>query len=241
MLRPFVIVVASAACTREVPATGDAPESGVGDTSVADVMVDANGPLGTAVDSYFCCENPPPPTIPAVTPQFDPPSGTSSTMAIRVRIASATPGAVIYYTTDGTAPNSSSPKHTDPIDVTRATTIKAMAMAPGLLPSEIAIASYTVAGPGATVEAVVFAPPAGSYSGDQTVTLSSATPTATICYTTDGSAPSCKVDTGVCMLGTTYSAPFVVTPTTAGRVVSAIACKAGAAPASITRATYTLL
>ncbi|HEY5996862.1 MAG TPA: chitobiase/beta-hexosaminidase C-terminal domain-containing protein, partial [Candidatus Deferrimicrobiaceae bacterium] len=54
-----------------------------------------------------------------------------------------------------------------------------------------------------TVAAPVFSPPAGAYAGAQAVTISTATPGATIRYTTDGTMPTATT-------GIPYAGPVVV-------------------------------
>ncbi len=60
-----------------------------------------------------------------------------------VSITCSTAGATIYYTTDGTNPVLTSSVYSAPISVTGSTTIKAMAVAPGMDPSYVATAVYT--------------------------------------------------------------------------------------------------
>ena len=48
------------------------------------------------------------------TPVFDPPSGTYN--AATVTISDATAGATVYFTTNGTAPTTSSPVYSGPIE-----------------------------------------------------------------------------------------------------------------------------
>jgi photosystem II stability/assembly factor-like uncharacterized protein len=76
------------------------------------------------------------------TPTFDPPGGIY-TSPISVTLASATPGATIYYTLDGTTPTNASPIYSNPIPVSAATTIKAFATAAGMSDSFVATAVYT--------------------------------------------------------------------------------------------------
>lgn len=61
-----------------------------------------------------------------------------------VTLASTTPGAVIYYTVDGTDPTSGSNKYTVPVKVTAACTIKAIAVKEGMDGSDILTAAYTI-------------------------------------------------------------------------------------------------
>jgi len=62
-----------------------------------------------------------------------------------VSITDSTPGAVIYYTTDGTTPSRSSPIFSGtPISVTSSQALKSIAVAPDYQPSSQAIAVYTI-------------------------------------------------------------------------------------------------
>ena len=62
-----------------------------------------------------------------------------------VKITDSTKGAVIYYTTTGTAPTAASAKYPSTgIKVTKGETIKAIGMASGYAPSPIASASFTI-------------------------------------------------------------------------------------------------
>lgn len=76
-------------------------------------------------------------------PVFTPNGGTYAT-AQNVTITSATPGAAIKYTTDGSTPTSASPTYTGPISVTATATIKAIATKAGMTDSAVASATYTI-------------------------------------------------------------------------------------------------
>ncbi len=76
-------------------------------------------------------------------PTFSPAAGTYSS-AQSVTLTDSTANAVIYYTTNGTAPSNSSPVYSAPISVTATTTVQAVAIAPGLAASSIASATYTI-------------------------------------------------------------------------------------------------
>jgi hypothetical protein len=77
------------------------------------------------------------------TPQFSPATG-SYTTTQSVTISDGTSGAVIYYTTDGSTPTTSSTKYTGPISVSASTVINAIAAYSGLANSDLASASYTI-------------------------------------------------------------------------------------------------
>jgi glucosylceramidase len=91
----------------------------------------------------------------AATPTFSPAPGTYST-AQSVAIADTTSGASIYYTTDGSAPTTSSTlfSASSPIVVATTTTIEAVAVAPGYSQSAVATGTYTLPAPGASISVV---------------------------------------------------------------------------------------
>ena len=80
------------------------------------------------------------------TPTFSPAGGTYES-AQNVTISTTTEGATIYYTTDGTNPTNSSSVFSSAINVTKTTTIKAMAVKAGSNNSSVASATYTIVSP----------------------------------------------------------------------------------------------
>ncbi len=125
-------------------------------------------------------------TLPTATPQFLPSAGTY-TSAQNVTISDTTPGAVIYYTTNGTTPTTSSTKYTGAIAVSSSETLAAIAVAPGYSQSALATAVYTIAFPASTPTLSLAT---GAYTGPQTLTITDTTPGAVIYYTTDRTTPS---------------------------------------------------
>jgi Chitobiase/beta-hexosaminidase C-terminal domain len=72
------------------------------------------------------------------------PSGNVFTSPPMVMMTDATPGAAIYYTTDGTTPATKSTLYTEPIMVTKTEVIEAIGVASGYLNSEVTIQNYRV-------------------------------------------------------------------------------------------------
>ncbi|MGA3008485.1 MAG: chitobiase/beta-hexosaminidase C-terminal domain-containing protein, partial [Opitutaceae bacterium] len=151
------------------------------------------------------------------TPSFSPVAGRYA--AQPVTLSSTTSGASIAYTTDGTTPTESGGTVTHGILLTNggtvsvgaSTTLNAIAFASGQTDSPVSTAAYTILSGQAAMP--TFSPAAGTFSGPQTVSISTLTPGATILYTTDGGAP--VESNGVPLSGTmTYSSPIAVTSTT---------------------------
>jgi hypothetical protein len=165
-------------------------------------------------------------TAAAATPTFSPAAGTY-TSAQSVALSDTTPGAVIYYTTNGSTPGTGSTQYAGPITVSSTTTVQAIAATPGGYTSGVATAVYTITPP--TAAAPTFNPAAGTYSSTQTVALADTTPGAVIYYTTNGSAPG----TG----SPRYGAPITVSATT---TIQAIAAANGYTNSSAATAVYTI-
>ncbi len=164
-------------------------------------------------------------TMQAMTPGFTPFPSTYSPPE-KVTLYDSTSGATIYYTTDGSTPSSTNGSaYTGPITLTTSTTIKAIAIGPGIASSVIASGTYTMQAmtPG-------FTPLPSTYSGKVTVTLYDAMSGATVYYTTDGSTPSATN-------GTPYTGPVSVATTT---TIKAIAIGGGYNPSAVAAGTYTI-
>lgn len=80
------------------------------------------------------------------TPQFSIPAGEYQT-AQQVVITTETRGSTIYYTTDGSDPDETSPVFFAPIAIVDTVTIKTFAIKAGLAPSEIAAGTFIVNAP----------------------------------------------------------------------------------------------
>jgi len=127
-------------------------------------------------------------------PTFNPLGGNFSS-ALSVTIASATSGASIAYTTDGTMPTESGGTITHgtalpngaAVSISASTTLNAMAYITGMTDSPVTTGLYTIS---QQVAGPMFNPPAGTYTSAQAVTITSATSGASIAYTTDGTMPT---------------------------------------------------
>ncbi len=92
-----------------------------------------------------------PPTVATAAPTLSLPAGTYDSPQT-VAISDATPGAMIYLTTDGTPPPSIySSGYNGPIDASGNVTVRAVAVAPGHLASAPVSATYTITSPPASV------------------------------------------------------------------------------------------
>jgi stage V sporulation protein SpoVS len=164
-------------------------------------------------------------SIPAAVPVISPKTG-SYAAAQSVTLTDATPGAVIYYTTNSSSPISSSTKYTGPITVTVTETVRAIAIATGYVQSPETSAIYTMSVPTAIP---TFLPTPGSYSAAQSVTLTDTTAGAIIYYTTDGSTPTVN--------SVKYTGAIAVSTT---KTIKAIAAASGQATSGVATGTYTL-
>ncbi len=82
-------------------------------------------------------------TTTVAAPTFSPPGGTYSA-GQTVTISSATSGATIRYTVDGSTPTASSPQYTAPISVPNSRTVNAIALKSGSTTSAVSSATYTI-------------------------------------------------------------------------------------------------
>ncbi len=193
----------------------------VSTTTTIKAIATATGSLTSAVASAtYTIETP------AATPTFTPAAGTYSG-AQAVTISESTPGATIFYTTDGTTPTTSSTPYTAAISVSKSLTIKAIASAPQSLNSAVATAIYRIAASGAATP--TFSPAPGTYSSAQQVTIADGTIGATIYYTTDGSTPTTA--------STKYTGAITVSSTT---TIQAMAKSGFGAASAVAEATYTI-
>ena len=162
--------------------------------------------------------------IQCVAPTFTPAGGTFGTIP-SVTISSATNGATIRYTLDGTTPSEThGTLYSGAVSIPGTRTLKALAYASGLLNSTVTSATYTV-----QCATPTFSLASNVYTTPQTVSISTTTSGATIRYTTDGSTPS---ETN----GIVYSGPLTLSTTT---TLKAIAYETGVPDSAVARRAYT--
>ncbi|HTR42687.1 MAG TPA: chitobiase/beta-hexosaminidase C-terminal domain-containing protein [Pseudomonadales bacterium] len=163
-------------------------------------------------------------TLQAATPVFSP-SSEPITNGTPVSISCVTPGATIYFTTNGTTPTTSSPAYSGPIIMQGNTTLEALAVETGYNNSSIATGSYSLA----LAATPTFNPPIGPITNGTIISISCSTPQSTIYYTIDGSPPTTN--------SPVYSGPF---PINSGVTVQAFAAANSYGNSSVASATYLL-
>jgi hypothetical protein len=125
-------------------------------------------------------------------------SGTYSN-TLEVAISTTTPGAKIYYTLDGVTPTvNTGILYTSSVSILKPVTIKTIAVLEEMTDSNIIEAAYIV--PTETVANPVISPNGGNFYYSTNITITCATDSSEVYYTTDGSVPS--------KLSTKYTAPF---------------------------------
>jgi hypothetical protein len=156
------------------------------------------------------------------------PNGGSFTSSASVTIQTATSGAAIYYTTNGSTPTQSSTLYAGPISIASTTVIKTKAFKNGYNASAEASASFTIT-PAPTVATPTINPNGGSFTSSASVTIQTATAGASIYYTANGSTPT--------QSSTLYTGPISIASTT---VIKAKAFKSGYSASAEASASFTL-
>lgn len=163
--------------------------------------------------------------IAVVTPVFSPAAGSYGPTQ-SVTISTLTAGAKIFYTTNGSTPTTGSTLYSGPISVASSETVKAIAVTTGTHNSAVASAAYVINGAVATP---TFSPVAGTYTGTQSVTVSSTTAGSTFYYTVNGATPT--------RASTLYSGPISVA---ASETVKVLGTKVGFSDSAIASAAYVI-
>jgi sugar lactone lactonase YvrE len=130
----------------------------------------------------------------ATTPAYAPiitPVGGNYFAAQTVTMTDATPGAMIYYTTDGSTPTTSSTQYSAAITVSATETVNAIAAASGYTNSAVTTAVFSITSPTTTTVTSSENPatPGGNLTFTATVTsMAAGVPTGTVNFSVDGGA-----------------------------------------------------
>ncbi len=171
------------------------------------------------------------------TPTFNPIAGAYplSDYPKSVIVATATSGASLSYTTDGSTPSQTHgtiiSSNATTISVPVGTTVKAIGFKAGLSDSAVATGAFTMATRAATP---TFTPAAGAYPSTdypKTITIATATSGCQMRYTKDGSTPT---ETH----GTLISASSGTASVTSGQTLKAIAYRSGFSDSLIASGAY---
>src|SRR5262249_39305855 len=167
-------------------------------------------------------------TVPPVAaPQRTPAGGTYSDVQL-VRMSSATPGATIRYTLDGSDPNERSAPYRFALLVSTTTTIKARAFKTGFTESTATAATFVLDAAGASLTPTL-SPAGGRFNVRQTITVQGAGG-ATFRYTVDGRDPT---DTDPVVTGGAITVDR-------SEVIKVRAWQSGAAPSAVRSAFFVI-
>jgi alpha-tubulin suppressor-like RCC1 family protein len=144
-----------------------------------------------------------------------------------ITLASATPGASIRYTLDGSEPSSASPLYGAPFQVVGSMTVKAKAFKNGWSTSHSAAGSYWIDAGTLTVPEIH--PTGSSFTAPPLVRISTSDVGVTIRVTVDGGEPTLR--------SPEYRFPFELALTT---TIKARVFKPGFTPSAVATATFTL-
>jgi len=198
----------------------------VDSNAVINAVAVLNGSQSSVMKASYRIMAPPPKVF---APRFNI-AGGSYNRAQTVAISTATPGASIRYTLDGSVPAITVGNlYSEPILIKESAELNAVAFAVDMADSSVTTAYYDIDNsPLERVSAPVIRPAAGIYDKPQAVSISCATPGASIRYTLDGSVPSFSE-------GALYSSSFMLGKNT---VINAIAFKDGMADSDISREVF---
>ena len=157
------------------------------------------------------------------------PAGGAVASGTAVVLATATSGAEIRYTLDGTEPTGESTLYAAPLAITAPVTVKAAAFKSGMASSSVTTESYTILSALSAAETPAASPAGGAVPAGTAVVLTTATSGAEIRYTLDGTEP-----TAVSAL---YTGPIAVT---APVTIRAVARMDGLADSAVLIAAYTI-
>lgn len=184
----------------------------------------------------------------STTPAISPASGAFASPPT-VTFSNTQPNVSYFYTTNGTTPTTASTLYTSSFTCSSlpctvkvisqwgvgGTTAYSFPAGYGYAPSAVATNTFTLAG--GTVATPTFSPVAGTYGPPQSVAITTSTGAATICYTTNGVAPTATT-AGTCDGGSsTYTTPVSVP---ASLTLKAIGTKASSTNSAVATAAYVI-
>jgi hypothetical protein len=188
-------------------------------------------------------------------PTFNQPGGTWQGHQT-VQLTAAQGGVICYNTTGSPATNGSTgcttgTQYTAPITVSSNETIYAVAGGTGFSDSSVGSAAYVISpyitGGYVPANAPTLSPLPGTYSGTQSVSISSTTSGSYICYTVDSTPPTKltpQVDNiGGCTTGTLYSGPVSIPSTATVYAMTGMNLSGnnlGGPPSSLVQGQYTI-
>ncbi|OHD07011.1 MAG: hypothetical protein A2086_00430 [Spirochaetes bacterium GWD1_27_9] len=155
------------------------------------------------------------------TPQIIP-NGGKFPFEKTVELTNTTKDSIIYYTTNGANPSSSSSRYTTPISISSSMTIKTIAYRYGWSYSDVATANFTF-----EAETPLFYPPSATYDTPQKIILSPTIYGAEVRYTTNGDEPS--------KTSTLYTSPILLQSST---TIKAITIKEGINNSQVAKISY---
>lgn len=206
----------------------------VNQTTTVKAMAVKTGFQNSSVATAVLTISSPPPAV-VSTPVISPATGTFTTPQ-SVTISTATQGATILYTTNGNVPstsvNSFTFQYSGAFTLSSTTTVRAIAIKTGLTNSAVAVSTLSFGTSAPMAATPVIQPGSGTYSGPQTITLSTATAGATIYYTTTGNTP--VIGAGFTQ---TYTGPFTLSNSA---TIRAMAVRSGFSNSGVAVANLTI-
>jgi hypothetical protein len=175
------------------------------------------------------------------TPTFSPVAGTYS-VTQNVVISSATTGATLCYTTDGSTPTANGAgtcthgtTYSSAVTVAATLTLQAVGSLSGDSDSSVGSAAYTITP--TTAGTPSCSPVGGTYNATQSVSCSVTGGAPVMCFTTNGTTPATNGGSG-CTTGTLYSGAISISTT--ATTLKAIAGGTGFTDGTVASQTYTL-
>jgi len=179
-----------------------------------------NGPIATFIYTFLKRTPVPTASIP-----------NNSVVISGAKLSLSAKDAIIYYTTDGTDPTTSSNQYVSKINIDKSMIVKMIAFSNDLEVSEILQASYSIAN---QVLAPTFSKSSGAIDINTKISMSTATEGATIYYTTNGKEPDISDIKNMLV----YSSPITVSRAV---TIKAIAVKDGMQQSAVNTSLYTVI